>query len=228
MPSSKYKNREDFNKYIHNETVRYQRQYGFEMGTSEHATWNNEADAFKHAYMQAVLSIDYGDIASTVAGYKHEIECKETIPGERNMDLWNNKIGREVVQDMKRESGESWKYLTEEMKKDIAAKRIIHLMREGELITHPSDPRRFCNMDMERIKEKDKVFYKGEYDTLDEETQERMLRQYSRQLVDNGWKMPEKSELNKRVVSGELIYVNEYTKADGTKVSGYYRRKPSK
>ena len=54
MFSKEYKNREEFNKYIHNETVKYQKQYGFEMGTGEHATWNNEADAFKHAYMQAV------------------------------------------------------------------------------------------------------------------------------------------------------------------------------
>jgi len=225
MFSKEYKNREEFNKYIHNETVKYQKQYGFEMGTGEHATWNNEADAFKHAYMQAVLSIDIGNNVSAAAGYWHEFEGKETFHGERNMDLWNNKIGREVVQDMKRESGESWKYLTEEMKKNIAAKRIIHLMREGELITHPSDPGRFWNMDLERIKEKDKVFYNGEYDTLDEESQERMLRQYSRQFVENDWKIPEKAELNKRVISGELIYVNDYTKADGTKVSGYYRRR---
>ena len=124
MPSNKYKNREDFNKYIHNETFKYQRQYGFEMGTGEHATWNNEADAFKHAYMQAVLSIGYGNAASAVAGYKHEIEGKETIPGERNMDLWNNKIGREVVEDMKHDYGDTWKYMTEDMKKDLAAEII--------------------------------------------------------------------------------------------------------
>jgi len=46
MPNGKYKNMEEFNKYIHNQTVKYQRLYGFEMGTGEHATWNNEADAF--------------------------------------------------------------------------------------------------------------------------------------------------------------------------------------
>ena len=195
------------------------------MGTGEHATWNNEADAFKHAYMQADIAIHDNNFKAASLGYWHEFEGKETILGERNMDLWNNKIGREVVQDMKQESGDSWKYMSEEMKKDMAAEKIVKLMREGELITHPSDPRRFWNMDLERIKEKDKVFYKGEYDTLDEETQERMLRQYSRQFVDNDWKMPEKAELNKRVISGELIYVNEYTKADGTKVSGYYRRR---
>lgn len=38
--------REDFNRKIHRETVKYQRRYGFEMGTGEHATWNNEAECF--------------------------------------------------------------------------------------------------------------------------------------------------------------------------------------
>lgn len=49
MFSKKYRNREDFNQYIHNGTVKYQRLYGFEMGTGEHATWNNEADALRHS-----------------------------------------------------------------------------------------------------------------------------------------------------------------------------------
>lgn len=217
--------RKKFNEEIHADTVKYQRQYGFKMGTEEHATWNNEADAFKHAYMQAYLSIKHSDLYSAAAGYYHEIEGKETIPGERNMDLWNNKIGREVVQDMKHDYGDTWKYMTEDMKKDLAAKRIILHMKEGDLITHPSDPRKFRNMDLERIKDKDKVFYRGEFDSMDEEKQEKMLRQYSRQLVENDWKIPEKSDLNKRVMSGELIYVDDYTRSDGTKVSGYYRRR---
>ena len=225
MPSKKYRNREEFNKYIHNETVKYQRQYGFEMGTGEHATWNNEADAFKHAYMQAVLSIDNNDSVSAIAGYHHEIFGKETINGERNMDLWNNKIGREIVQDMRREYGDSWQYMSEEMKKDIAAKRIIYKMKQGELITNPSDKRSFWKMKYERLKPEDKVFYKGEYDTLDENAQEKYLKQYSRQLIDNGWKIQDKKDLDKQVISGDLIYVENYTKADGTKVSGYYRHK---
>ncbi len=175
--------------------------------------------------MQACLSIEKGDLFSTAVGYYHELEGKETILGKRNMDLWNNKIGREVVQDMKRDYGDMWKYMSEEMKKDLAAEKIVQLMCEGELITHPSDPRRFWNMDLERIREKDKVFYKGEYDALDEKSQETFLKQYSRQLVDNDWKIQDKSELDKQVKSGNLIYVEDYTKADGTKVHGYYRKK---
>lgn len=220
--------RKKFNEEIHADTVKYQGQYGFEIGKGEHATWNNEADAFKHAYMQAVLSIKAGKTIAKFVGDYHENETPTSPLGERNMDLWNNKIGREVVQDLKHDYGDTWKYMSEDMKKDEAAKRIILHMREGDLITRPSDPRRFWNMDLERIKDKDKIFYKGEFDTMDEERQEKMLKQYSRQYIENDWKIPEKSELNKKVVSGELIYIENYTKADGTKVHGYYRKRPSK
>ncbi|MBR6127981.1 hypothetical protein IKQ21_09885 [bacterium] len=37
--------------------------------------------------------------------------------------------------------------------------------------------------------------------------------------------MPSKAELQARVFVGDLIYVNNYTRADGTKVNGYYRRR---
>ena len=40
--------------------------------------------------------------------------------------------------------------------------------------------------------------------------------------------MPTKKELDKRTRIGELIYVEEYTRSDGTKVSGYYRAYPRK
>ena len=40
--------------------------------------------------------------------------------------------------------------------------------------------------------------------------------------------MPTKKEVDKRVRIGELIYVKDYTREDGTKVSGYYRAYPKK
>lgn len=41
----------------------------------------------------------------------------------------------------------------------------------------------------------------------------------------DGKGLPTIKNLNKRVSNNELIYVESYTKTDGTKVSGYYRRK---
>lgn len=46
-------NRDEFNNYIVKQTNKYQKKYGFDIGTGEHASWNNEADAFKHVYLSA-------------------------------------------------------------------------------------------------------------------------------------------------------------------------------
>ena len=141
------------------------------------------------------------------------------------MDLWNNFIGREIADDIKKVWVKSLYNLPQEYIEDMIAQSVVTKMKQGELITNPSDKRSFWKMKYERIKPEDKVFYKGEYDSLDEEAQEKYLKQYSKQLVENNWKIQDKSELDKKVLSGDLIYVNAYTKADGTKVSGYYRKR---
>ena len=48
--------REQFNDYIVKQTFKYQKQYGFNLGKGKESTHNNEADAFKHAYLSAWLT----------------------------------------------------------------------------------------------------------------------------------------------------------------------------
>ncbi len=43
--------RNEINKKTLDATYKAQKKYGFQMGTGPHATWNNEADAFKHTFM---------------------------------------------------------------------------------------------------------------------------------------------------------------------------------
>lgn len=38
--------------------------------------------------------------------------------------------------------------------------------------------------------------------------------------------LPTKEEVDKRVLNGGLVYVENYVRSDGTKVSGYYRSYP--
>ena len=47
----------EFNNEVDKKTKEYQKRYNFQIGTGKNSTWNNEADAFKHAYMSAILSI---------------------------------------------------------------------------------------------------------------------------------------------------------------------------
>lgn len=74
---------------------------------------------------------------------------------------------------------------------------------------------------------KNRVLYQGEINPKDLEEGTPLYDLYLDQLLDKN-PMPAKKELDKRTRIGELIYVKEYTRSDGTKVSGYYRAYPQK
>ncbi len=217
--------RNEINQKTLEATYKAQKKYGFEIGTGEHATWNNEADAFKHAYMQWYMTWNHGETFAKIAGDYHETEGKETIPGENNMDYWNNKIGRELAKDMlEMKKKKDWDLLGKEYFEEYAAKIIVEKMRKGELITHPSDPRRFENMDKELINPTNRVFTENEIKKMGKNVPQYVLDNSMNDYFD-GKGMPTIENLNKRVRNNELIYVDNYTRADGTKVNGYYRKK---
>lgn len=217
--------RNDINKKTLEATYKAQKEYGFKIGTGEHATWNNEADAFKHTYMQWYMTWHYGEYAAKQAGDYHEDEVRETIPGETNMDKWNNQIGRELAKDMlNKRSKDDWSLLGDEYLEDHVAKIIVDKMRQGELITHPSDPRKFENIDKERINPQNRVFTEYEIKKMGKNVPQYVMDKCMEDYFD-GKGMPSTKNLDKRVSNNELIYVDSYTKADGTEVSGYYKRK---
>lgn len=131
-----------YGSYVFNETVKYQKQYGFKIGKGEHATWNNEADAFKHTYMQAQLALWFGQTAAKIAGDIHEKQGNKDMgqpKGEENMDKWNNAQGREIAKEIIRENG-IWSTRTQKTN-DIIAQKVMERMRSGKLITNPNDKR---------------------------------------------------------------------------------------
>lgn len=220
--------RKFFNSLILHMTKKYQKKYGFEIGEGEHATWNNEADAFKHAYMQWAIDYYTGSDNAKVLGDMHEDETPYAPYGETNMDLWNNAIGREISYEMKNSEYNDFWGDNFETASSIAARKIIEKMEKGELITDPRDVRRFENMELERLDDSDRVFYKGEFTNHNERFLDSYLNRYLEQAIENDWKIPDKENLEQRVLSGELIYVEDYTKSNGAKVNGYYRRKPTR
>ena len=86
------KKEREFTTKMVNETLRYQKLYGFDIGKDNVAV-DNEADAFRHTYKQAYLSLFYGGnlIAQRLGDY-HENQGKKqgSDPRSMNMDLWNN------------------------------------------------------------------------------------------------------------------------------------------
>ena len=220
--------REELNRVTLEYTYKYQKIYDFEIGTGKEATHNNDADAFKHAFMQAYLMMaNPKNFAKIIGDYHEYIEGWNYDKRENNMDLWNNAIGREVVHNIKSILGRDYeKYSTKELL-DMAANQICQKMQKGELITNPfKDKRQYKNMEKERLKDSDRVFYDGEYwDDMDEDERRRYSDHYTNYKNQHQKGMPSKAELQARALVGDLIYVNNYTRADGTKVNGYYRRR---
>ena len=108
------------------------------------------------------------------------------------------------------------------------AKRIIwEKMKKGELITNPFiDWRKFENMELDLLKDTDRIDTDMDFKKFDAKTKGLRAKNYIEQIIDSDWQVPTKENLDKRVQSGELIYVEDYTRGNGTTVRGYYRRRP--
>lgn len=99
----------------------------------------------------------------------HEDETPNAPAYERNMDLWNNAIGREIAYEMKWRMGDDYALLDDESASEFASQKIWEKMQQGELITNPfTDKKKFENMELERLKESDKIFSDGEFKNFDE------------------------------------------------------------
>ncbi len=95
-----------------------------------HGLLDNDIDALRHSYASAVYVIEYGsgtaDILGRLREYFHSTDAEIK---SRNMDLWNNSIGRSYGKKFKR--GE------------VLFFPLLKALKEGELIIIPSDPRKY-------------------------------------------------------------------------------------
>ena len=138
---SEYRNKmhKYYNDKINADTMRYQKKYGFELNPQKgHETWNVEADAFKHAYGSALMSLEKDNIYSKLAGWQHEKATPNNPSDENKMDTHNNKIGREVANDIRNQYGKKWESMSREQKENIIAEKVWNNMQVGRIILDPS------------------------------------------------------------------------------------------
>lgn len=137
-------------KYINDRTLKvtdkFQKKFNLEKRDKKgNEYWNNECDAFKHAYMQAYMTISQNKFYAWGAGAYHEMEGRtyNQPAGEERMDTHNNKIGRDIGNKIKKEFGKKWNNLSEDTKDNIIGVKIIEKMQKGELITRPDGSRSY-------------------------------------------------------------------------------------
>ncbi len=99
-----------------------------------HGFDDNDVDAFRHAYVSGVFTQDYGEKTANFLGLANEywiggLYSNAIDPRSRNMDLWNNRVGR--------------KYGKKTRGRKTLLKLIHKALKNGELIIDLTDPREF-------------------------------------------------------------------------------------
>ena len=89
---------------------------------------NNDLDAFRHAYVSGRYAQRYGKDIADILGRANEYKPGNT-EGPKNMDLWNNNVGR--------------KYGKATKSKADLLKKLKKALENGELIITPSDSRQY-------------------------------------------------------------------------------------
>ena len=65
---------------------------------------NNDVDAFRHAYVSGVMTQKYGNFRANILGQLQELDGdirRDQPEEEKNMDLWNNAVGRKYGEQTK-------------------------------------------------------------------------------------------------------------------------------
>lgn len=126
-------------KYFEEKAMQYAGKYALKRN-EENPGWNDEIDAFRHAYMQAYITINQGKKVAKIIGdvyekwgdYNGAQDSKE-----RNMDLWNNEIGRLIGEEVKNETSHFHELTRQNMYEDMIAEKIYKRMKKGDMITNP-------------------------------------------------------------------------------------------
>lgn len=277
------KSKDEFTKEMLRDTLKYQKKYGFDIGQNNVA-WNNEADAFRHAYMQSLLNKKYGSFLTNNVSFWHEKKgsISGQDPREANMDMWNNQQGQQIYNEIRREYP-NFNKLSQQQQKDIIAGKVIQRMKEGKLITGLNDPRKFekqkpsftpmpwiggvqnngrplgfaADIDINQLANmldiqlpnfqptnqpqqnsglfgytnpltgSNHIFTREEVGQMSSDEFAKYEKEIDAQTKAFNGTMPTNSDLQREAVTGGgVVYVNSYTRSDGTKIKGYYRSRP--
>jgi len=102
------------------------RAYANEFGIDTRIETDNAWDAFRHAYASAEMTREYGEYVANFAGWANEVKGDITYDqsvNARNMDEFNNAVGREIGK--------------ESTSSRDSANKVLEALNQGQLITDP-------------------------------------------------------------------------------------------
>ena len=116
-------------KHLNKQVEKYWNIYHFDMNPN-HTSHNNEADAFKHCFWQAEMTLFFGQKIAKFLGDKHE-DRPDNPDNEKAMDLHNNERGR-IIGEIVKTIEKHWLFKGYD---DVIAELVMDSMRTGKLIT---------------------------------------------------------------------------------------------
>ncbi|MFO1257780.1 MAG: calcium-binding protein [Gammaproteobacteria bacterium] len=111
------------------EANEYATKYDLDPKTKHNGSW----DAFRHAYASGAMAYEYGTFIAKIFGDLNELRGDLTHQQplyEKNMDKWNNAVGRSIGKDSKT--------------LDEIASKVYESLVQGNLIVDPSNDTRQC------------------------------------------------------------------------------------
>lgn len=111
--------------------------------------YDNDIDAIRHAYASGVFTQEYGEIVTEILGEMNELvpfggNSSSNSPNSKNMDLWNNRIGRKLGL---KTSGKLRLF-----------KLILKALKNGEFIIDPQNDPRVNQVSSPKVQTKNKLF----------------------------------------------------------------------
>lgn len=123
--------------YILKKAMEYQKILNIE---NEGGGWNDTTDGFRHAWGSAYLALKYNDLISNAATSAYEfMEHSYQPQEEKEMDIWNNKIGREIAKELSKEYKDIDKTFTWQSIEDLIAVKALEKIENNELMTSTAD-----------------------------------------------------------------------------------------
>lgn len=122
------------------------RDGSFDLFTGEF--YDNDVDAIRHAYTSGIFTQEYGEKVTQILGELNELiplggNSSSNNPNSKNMDLWNNSVGRKLGA---RSTGKLKLF-----------KLILKALKKGELIIDPDNDSRLKSIIQSEINIKNKV-----------------------------------------------------------------------
>ena len=123
--------------YILKKAMEYQKILNIE---NEGGGWNDTTDGFRHAWGSAYLALKYNDLISNAATSAYEfMEHSYQPQEEKEMDIWNNKIGREIAKELSKEYKDIDKTFNWQSVEDLIAVKALEKIENNELMTSTAD-----------------------------------------------------------------------------------------